>query len=227
MSLDDRVVYTDNGLPAIFFPAGKPEHGGTCSFATDDCLRECPSMLNVNEAEERVLKIFQEDSVDTIVKHILGDIAFINKRDGYDNSMLYWHPWGDCLSGLEQKEYEIMLILSDNFITQYGFTRNRKLWNTVPCRDNLRIGLSVDTEREAIGISKRGLVCWPDFSRGEARLFFGGRFLGRCSDWWCNLEEEEITDCYCEGCFKNGRGCFHRNSPVGTGHLGHDIHLDN
>lgn len=197
-----KLIYNDNCVPSIYFPAGRERDGGTCTYATDECLQGCPSHLVYNGAIQQVFDAFQKYSIEGLVTKILSELQAEGKK------IIQWHAWGDCLPTMIEKEHYIMLRLKSEGITQFGFTRNRELWEAIPTSHNLRIGLSVDSGKEAVALSHRGLVCWPHFNYGQARLFFEGKFVARCSGWWCVRRGEEPVACNCEQCFLLNRGCF-------------------
>jgi hypothetical protein len=208
MKVDDMVVFMDGMFPAILFPVGKPEDGGTCAYLTDHCLLYCPTQ-EINSHEARALEFFKENDVDTIASKLLEDVCF------YSVMHLYWWSWGDCLPELVDKISSIMLKLSDLGLLQNGYTKNRELWERInffsPTRDNLRIGFHVDTPEEAIDGSKEKVMCCPDVEVNKAELYFNGDKVARCCGIWCDwLTVAETRAADCQECYLNKQGCFIR-----------------
>jgi hypothetical protein len=213
MDISDRIVFNGpGGVPSIFFPAGRPEDGGSCSFAIEECLVDCPSALATNEHEVRALDFFKTQPADTIVEKILQDL----ETDVYEYyyNILYWFPWGDCLAELTDKCCEIMTALNDKMIVQYGFTTNRELWENLPLSNRLRMGLSLYTEqspenfKKALELSKDRLVCYPDMKQWQGRFYFDGRLVATCTDWWCTWEDGQTYNSDCLRCIWCHKGCF-------------------
>lgn len=204
LPIEERILFLDNGYPCVYMPTGRPEDGGTCSYATGECLTHCPSYCLVNEHEKRVLEFFKNNNTGNIADRILREL------DMFGTCSLYWYPWGDCLDSLTRKTSEIICMLADKEITQNGFTRNRELWDRLPSNEYIRFGLSVDS----IGIAKAFSVgghntCCPDIETGEARIFYKGEMVARCSGWWCRwIEENRIIEADCVLCIRHEKGCF-------------------
>lgn len=200
----NNLIFKDGDIPSTYFPVGRPEDGGTCAYATEQCWELCPSSQVTNLHEVKALKLMKEQSATWLTNNILRELK--------DAELFQWYVWGDCLPELTKKTAKIMKALHEHGIKQFGFTRNKALWDIVS-ELGIRIGLTVNSEEEAIELSKDNkLVCWPDFDRSEARLHVGGVMVARCSGWWCVLLKEpdvyHNSSCgYClyhkEGCFKN------------------------
>lgn len=213
MKVDDRIVFLDGMFPAIFFPVGLPENGGTCAYLSKHCLQYCPTQ-ETNEHEVRALKFFMENNEGVIIEKILEDMCFYNLMH------LYWWPWGDCLPEMTDKITNIMLKLSEAGILQNGYTRNKSLWkniNFIQRPDNLRIGFHVDTVKEAKSISQGKVICCPDITVNKAELYFNGEKIARCCGIWCDWifpkrlfgnEKIDIRIADCQECFLFKQGCF-------------------
>ena len=209
MRVDNRIVFLDGMFPAIFFPIGPPEKGGTCAYLTDHCLQYCPAQ-ETNKHEIRALKFFKENTEDVIVEKILEDMCFYNLMH------LYWWPWGDCLPELTDKIANIMQKLSVVGILQNGYTRNLELWELINVhheqRENLKIGFHIDTIEGAKTMSNSlggRVVCCPDISVSKAELYFRGQKVARCCGIWCDwLTKNETRAADCQECFIFKQGCF-------------------
>lgn len=206
MKVDNRLVFMDGMFPAIFFPVGKPEDGGSCAYLTDHCLQYCPAQ-ETNRHEIRALEFFKENDISTIVDRILEDMNL------YNIMHLYWWPWGDCLPEMTDKISEIMLDLSEIGLLQNGYTRNLELWKTIKflgVKDNLKIGFHVDTTEDAIEMSSLGhVVCCPDITVGKAELFYRGKKVARCCGIWCEwVTTDDVRVADCQECYLYKQGCF-------------------
>lgn len=197
--MKNKIVFMDGDIPSTYFPVGKPEDGGSCAYATEECLEYCPSAQVVNKHEQAALSLFKKQNALWLAGTILDELG--------GQKLLQWHVWGDCLPELTEKVTAVILSLKSARVDQFGFTRNHKLWENV--RSEVRVGLTVDTEREAVELSKLGLVCWPDVDRNEARLHWDGQMVARCSGWWCTfVDTGEVMNSACSYCIKKRRGCF-------------------
>lgn len=206
MKVDNRIVFMDGMFPAIFFPVGKPEDGGSCEFLSEHCLQYCPAQ-ETNRHEIRALEFFKENTIDIIVDKILEDMNL------YNIMHLYWWPWGDCLPELTDKISEIMLDLSEIGLLQNGYTRNMELWKLISfmrTKDTLRIGFHVDTVEEAKEMSAHGhIICCPDVTVGKAELYLREKKIARCCGIWCEwvtVGDVRVADC--QECFLYKQGCF-------------------
>ena len=214
MKVDDKIVFMDGMFPAIIFPVGKPEDGGTCAYLTDHCLLYCPTQ-ETNKHEVRALQFFKDNTLKTITDKILEDMC------SYNLMHLYWWPWGDCLPEMTDKITDIMWILADVGILQNGYTRNPTLWrniNFVKKPNNLRIGFHVDTIKEAKNLSDGKVICCPDITVNKAEMYFNGEKIGRCCGIWCDWikpgglfknEKVDIRIADCQECYIYKQGCFY------------------
>lgn len=208
MKVDNRLVFMDGMFPAIFFPVGKPEDGGSCAYLTDHCLEYCPAQ-ETNRHEIRALEFFKENDKNTIIAKILEDMTF------YSLMHLYWWPWGDCLPEMTNKIFDIMTDLSEIGLLQNGYTRNPELWklvNFLGVKDNLRIGGHVDTVEDAKALSSKGhVICCPDITVGKAELYYRGKKVARCCGIWCEwITVGDVRVADCQECYLYKQGCFIR-----------------
>jgi hypothetical protein len=204
------IVFMDSDIPSIYFPIGDPGDGGSCAFATEQCMTYCPSGQLRNQYEEKALAFFKENSAKKVADQIKANLGVLADKP-YNAKMLQWFPWGDCLPELTEKTAEIILSLHDAGIPQYGFTRNRKLWMLVPNEDRLHLGLTVDDYDEALLLShvSQKMVAFPSFETGYAHMIFNGKVVSRCSGWWCHTETESRNS-DCTRCLACGEGCYFR-----------------
>jgi len=203
MRVDNKIVFMDGMFPAIFFPVGLPENGGSCAYLTDYCLEYCPAH-EINRHEVRALNYFKDNEVVTIVDRIIDEMC------SECLTHLYWWPWGDCLPELTDKIFLIMIALRRRGILQNGYTRNIDLWDKVPFYDNLRIGFHVDTIEEVMEISTNtNVVCCPEVDKGKAVLYYDKKPVARCCGIWCEwLTTDEVRSADCQECYLYGQGCF-------------------
>lgn len=206
-----RLIMMDCDCPSIYMPVGHPKDGGTCAFATDRCMQYCPSGLVINNIERAVLKFFQDNDAKTITKQLHSEFCELQKNTRVEH-LLQWWTWGDCLPELTEKVAQIIVDLNSMGIPQYGFTRNRQLWKTVPNYNSLHLGLTVDGLHEAFQLSLESgkMTACPDFESGYAQMIFSGKVRARCSGWWCITEQGETRNSDCTQCLAAGEGCYFR-----------------
>ncbi len=209
--MNNKIILMDCDCPSIYMPIGKPVDGGTCAFATDKCMQYCPSGMVINDIERNVLKYFKEKPAKTITEKLHKEFCdlLVNPRA---ERMLQWWTWGDCLPELTKKVAKIIIALYDKGIPQYGFTRNRKLWELIPNQTSLHIGLTIDNMDEALKLSVESgkMTACPDFEAGYAQMIFSGKIRSRCSGWWCITESGETRNSDCTQCLAAGEGCYYR-----------------
>jgi len=204
----------DSDIPSIFFPIGSPKKGGTCEFATKKCIEYCPSGQQINDHERYSLRFFEMNSAQQIFEKLLVDYEALIKIP-YNAHMLQWFVWGDCPSTLTSKSAEVIMLVNSQGIPQYGFTRNKKLWETVPAKNDLNIGLSVDGLKKAKRLSLKSgkMIAHPDISSGYAEMIFAGKVVTRYNGWWCSVvETKEVRNSDCSKCLKEMTGCYSRGS---------------
>ena len=201
----------DCDCPSIYMPIGPPSEGGTCAFATKQCMQYCPSGMVINDVERNVLRFFRENDAGTVVQRLHGEFLEMMKNPRAEQ-MIQWWTWGDCLPELTDKVAAVILGLSDLGVSQYGFTRNRKLWELIPSHDTLHLGLTVDDLDEAMRLSVESgkMIACPSFDEGYAQMIFDGKIRTRCSGWWCITEHDETRNSDCTQCLAAGEGCFYR-----------------
>ena len=209
--MEQRLILMDCDCPSIYMPIGRPSEGGTCAFATTKCMQYCPSGMVANDVERAVLRFFQDNDVDVVTEQLHKEFCCLQRNPRAEH-MLQWWTWGDCLPELTEKIASIITNLHQMGVPQYGFTRNRKLWEVVPNFDSLHIGLTVDDMDKALKLSleNRKMTACPDYESGYAQMIFFGKVRSRCSGWWCITERGETRNSDCTQCLAAGEGCYFR-----------------
>jgi len=205
-----RILHMDSDIPSVFFPIGKLSDGGTCEFATSQCMELCPSggEDEINEHERFAYNFFKTHTDAEILKKMLEDYEFL-LREKYNAHMIQWFTWGDCPSKLTQTVVSTVMSIENKGIPQYGFTRNEELWKAVHSNDILNIGLSIDELYKAkkVSIESGKMIAHPDFVSGYAEMIFNGEIVSRCNGWWCKTSTE-TRNSDCTRCLINGEGCY-------------------
>jgi len=206
-----KIILMDCDCPSIYFPIGPPSEGGTCAFATKKCMEYCPSGMVTNDIERNALRFFFENTDSEIISRLHREFREVLKNPRAER-MLQWWTWGDCLPELTDKVSAVITGLHSRGVPQYGFTRNRALWEAVPDYDSLHIGLTIDDMDEALNLSVTSgkMTACPDFSAGYAQMIFDGEIRARCSGWWCITERGETRNSDCTQCLAAGEGCYYR-----------------
>jgi len=164
-----------------------------------------------NDIERFVLRFFKENSVEIITDRLYKEFCDLQRNPRAEH-MLQWWTWGDCLPELTEKVNSVIIELNRLGVSQYGFTRNQKLWRAVPNYDILHIGLTVDDINEAFRLSVESgkMTACPDYESGYAQMIFSGKVRSRCSGWWCVTERGETRNSDCTQCLVSGEGCYYR-----------------
>ena len=205
MDMENKLVFLDGQFPAILFPVGSLESGGTCAWMTNHCQLYCPTR-ETNYHEKRALDFFRDNDSEIITKKILEDLS------DYSLMHLYWWSWGDCPPDLTDKVFDIMVHLSEIGVLQNGYTRNEILWRNInfPQRNNLKIGAHVDDKPGLLVPDYRDkIVCCPDVLVNKAELYYNGVKIARCCGIWCDwvtVKETRAADC--QECYLYKQGCF-------------------
>lgn len=206
-----RIILMDCDCPSIYFPVGPPSTGGTCAFATTKCMDHCPSGMVTNDIERQALAFFRDNDAGAIIQRLRDEFTDL-LRQPRSEKLLQWYTWGDCPPELTGKVSAVIMGLHAGGVPQYGFTRNRRLWESLPCRASLHIGLTVDDMDEALtlSVSSGRMTACPDYESGYAQMIFDGKVRSRCSGWWCITEAKETRNSDCTQCLAAGQGCFYR-----------------
>jgi hypothetical protein len=206
MNVNNILLFPDGIYPAIYFPVGLPEKGGSCAFLTEHCLEYCPS-VETNKYEIQALEFFKKNNETIIINKILQEIKSFNVRH------IYWFPWGDCLPELTEKIINIIIGLKQANIIQNGFTRNEKFFNNVPFNKNIRIGFHLDSTKELKKYETiNKIFCIPDVDVGKAELYYKNKKIARCCGVWCEwLNKNQLMSADCQKCYIKNQGCFYKN----------------
>ena len=202
-----KILYSEEEVAHIHFPAGLPKDGGTCEFATETCLKNCPQERNKLLCE--TLRFFEKHTVEYITETIREQISELGCI------LLYWFWSGDCPSRLTVKVNQVQKQLSLADVTQIGFTRNIELWRLSQSIPNIRIVLTIESEDRVESLAEEGrLVGVPDYTKETVRIYLDGTYHAICGDGWLGcgshwLEEcGEVYEAICSKCYKAMRGCF-------------------
>jgi len=198
-----------HGVAAIFFPVGEIDKGGTCEFATKECLEMCAAFKNATDENiigyEHKLKVFEfitKVSLFLVCNQIVEDLSQMNPK------LLYWFASGDCMEKYVNRISAIMEHLSLEGIIQCGFTRNKKLWKRTQEIQNVNIALTMEKLED---ISKTGiisgLISIPDYKTGKINLYTNSILRGSCGGYNTKLDEVVHKD-NCKECYKMKKGCF-------------------
>lgn len=201
----------------IYFPVGKLENGGTCEFATAECLKECiafhPDAKDPKIPYEDKLSTyhyFSENSDEIIVKNIITELIESSCR------IISWFVSGDCPTDLVYKIINVMLLLQNAGIVQCGFTRNRELHSDLYFKNksysdiddwempsDLRIVLTVENIEKARGEFKtddvndgygRIIFGCPDYRNKKVNLYIRDQSYYSCyDDYYYNKPDVEIV----------------------------------
>jgi hypothetical protein len=197
-----------NGVPAIFFPVGEIDKGGTCEFATKKCLEMCSAFRNATDENiigyEPKLKIFKfiiKMPLFLVCHQIMEDLNQMNSK------LLYWFASGDCMKKHIDRISTIMKHLSLEEIIQCGFTRNKTLWKRTQQIQNINIALTMEfKDVSKIGFTS-GLISVPDYKTGKIKLYMNNVFQGSCGGYRTELKEA-IQENDCNKCYEMKKGCF-------------------
>lgn len=213
-------------VAGIFFPIGKQSEGGTCQYASSECLSNCyakkkdyDETVNIPESEKKeIYKFFTSYPIVSVCVEILKEMEELQA------SILSWFASGDCLDVDVDRIYRMMMLLQEEGVIQNGFTRNVKLWQKFVANkqvnyDVFRLVLTVENldkgQVPTCGVGAPKTV-WavPDYEKGSVNLFHGR--LGYTTYGSCGSgsvhhkfegkEVEIATNCL--GCFKKKIGCF-------------------
>ena len=203
-----RILHMDSDIPSIYFPIGSIESGGTCEFATKTCIKHCPSGMEINSHERYAYNYFKRRSTESITKKMITDFNTLVEFP-YNAKMIQWFTWGDCPSLLTDKVHSVIMNIYEYGIPQYGFTRNKRLWELTPSRYSLNIGLSIENIKKAkiVSIESGKLIGHPDYATGYAEMIFNGKIVSKCNGWWCKTKYETMNS-DCRRCLNHMEGCY-------------------
>ena len=194
------LIHIEGKISRIYFPSGKIKDGGTCSFATKKCLKECGSSTT-NVREKYVYAFISQKNIFEICSRIYEE--YIKSK----TKLLQWFESGDCPKKDTNRIIEIIELLSKQKIPQFGFTRNRKLWEKVNEFDNVNFVLSVENRTRAENLSEKGCIAVPNYKTGKIKLYKSLEYVGSCGGAWYELEDVVLEN-NCYKCYEKNRGCF-------------------
>ncbi len=209
----DKILRPFGGTGAVCFPIGLPKDGGTCEFATEQCLKYCCAKGDFEYDEEIHIsheekEVIHETFMATMpIDWILDEI--VKELDGLQTTLLYWFGAGDCMT----KDLKRICELIDKMpggIVQMGFTRNVDLWK----RYKRIFALTLDNE-EDIG-KREGLFALPDYKHTTTNLRLkthqrSGYRGFSCSAVWVTekgVDKKIKHYANCRTCYRLNFGCF-------------------
>lgn len=207
--MTEKLLYPDGRHLALYFPAGLPERGGSCSFASMKCLTNCLSYLVHNSVTKHTVDIFDTRTIEEIVGMMYEQLRQRKPK------LLEWFCWGDCMPEKTEQVLQIMKELSKKGVIQCGFTRNIELWRGSHKIKNVHLGFTTEDESEIVYLAEEGLVAVPDYWTGETKIYLGAErgLVGGCGG---NFYREKATQIdyepECIECYKKKRGCFTQKS---------------
>jgi len=208
---ETKILHIFSGVAGVFFPAGKLEDGGTCEFASCECLEKCAAFSNATNKNKigyqpkyEALEFITKQPIFVVCNKILEEMSRLESR------ILYWFAAGDCMRRHTQRIASIMRHLSLEGVIQCGFTRNRTLWGIASEISGLHLALTIEDEEAAKKLSNEGIVVIPDYESEKILFYFNTRHYGSCGvKGYNDLSELSIGDS-CKDCYKNRLGCFAR-----------------
>ena len=207
------IVRKDGLVSAIFFPPGSVIDGGTCQFATKECLYNCYAEKSALVKE--IYKFITEEEIFKVCSKIRDDFSRLG------GEVLHWFSAGDCESKHQERLLKIMRYLSKEDVVQCGFTRNKSLYSKANKIRNMNMIFTVETFDEIKKQKIIGKVAVPNYETGYINIYLtkpseikeGFRSLGTCGGTWYEYKvkgkTELITEADCNYCFKNRLGCFY------------------
>jgi hypothetical protein len=214
MNENPQLLRPFTGTGAVFFPIGKPP-GGTCAFATDECLRACymadPSGFDeetrITNTEKRSI---YRDVVSSPIE-VVRD-AFLCDLYGLQTRILAWFGSGDCLMSDVDHISRLIESMPDS-VVQMGFTRNRTLWE----RHKDVFSLSINSKEEAS--DPNAMYSIPDYEKETSVMYVPAYQVrgGHCGPILCkdhDRNRSELTHYInCKTCHRLHTGCFDRRRP--------------
>lgn len=222
-----KLLHKFSGVMAIFFPVGKTTKGGTCEFATEQCLKECAAFKFATKDN----KIPYKNKLDLYKAITTGDTGLVvdeivKEMKERDVNILYWFASGDCQKKYTQRIFNIMRHISLEGIVQQGFTRNIVLWRNALEIENMNMVLTVESGGKISDDMKRsrGLFAEPDFKTGKVKIFqyywevteprweyyCGGSFTrptrNKATTGWSVNDIEKGPNC--QLCYDKKKGCY-------------------
>lgn len=216
-----RLLYPFSGCSAVFFPVGLPKDGGTCEFATKQCLKECAAFKNATKTN-KIPYDRKEQIYEDITRFPIFDVCRqISLQLSVTKKILYWFASGDCRKQHTKRIARIIRYMSDDVHIQIGFTRNIELWKKVKDLPYVTFVLTVKSKKD---ITKGGLFAIPNFDTGQVTIIrnewvvkkpkweyscpsiYGSASRNRNTTYW--HKETILQEANCQMCFDEKKGCF-------------------
>lgn len=226
-----ELLHKFSGCLAIFFPVRRLSDGGTCQFATEQCLRECAAFKNASESNKipydekvRIYKRVTEASIFGVCSSFVDQLSRCEPP-----RLLYWFASGDCPSKHQDRISTIMKYLSEQGVTQVGFTRNIDLWEETHELKGTKFVLTVEDEADIDNkIRKSGLYAVPNYKTGRVRVIrntwvvkepryeyhcpppvaFGRPYRNKPRAYWRKDTVNPEFHADCRICLNEAIGCF-------------------
>lgn len=196
------LIHKEGQVARIYFPSGKIKDGGTCSFLTKKCDKMC-SASSTNIRERYTYSFISQKNIFEVCAQLYNDFKKSKAK------LFQWFESGDCPKKDTKRITEIIEMLSKQDVPQFGFTRNKKLWESVNEFDDVNFVLSIEDKKKAEDLSEEGTVAFPVYKTGKINLYKNRRRSGSCGGGWYELEEEKlVVENNCWECYKKNRGCF-------------------
>lgn len=201
------------GTGTIFFPVGLPP-GGTCYFATPDCLDSCYAVdpndanfdedLKISEDEkQRIFNLFLSMNYEKLANRIVSEL------EGLQTTILHWFGSGDCPPDLTSFVSLVIRSIPANII-QMGFTRNKELWE----KHKDIFALTIESEKEAT--DSEALYSIPNYKE-QVSVMYSPKYEvrgGYCGPLTCRdirRDHKELEHYInCKTCLRLKTGCFDR-----------------
>jgi hypothetical protein len=222
--MERKILYNAFGYGVIYFPKGEQHEGGSCQFATEECLLSCEEENND----------FVKDVYDFVITKPVSEVLaqIVNELKENNMTLLYWFESGDCESKHEDRVIKIIEGVASLGFVQSGFTRNVNFWKRTRNIPRTRLVLTVENMGQ-IDEFESGVFGIPMYGERNTRfvvktsktepLQYG--MCGYCNDTWMELQSSEmievanceerfvyrtdgVFEASCALCLKHQRGCF-------------------
>lgn len=209
--MNKRIVFKYNDVGVLYFPAGSIDIGGTCEFATENCLKYCPEIANNRQPHYDTYNFIVKNDVEVVFNKIKKDLFALDKK------VLTWFAAGDCMMKGMNHILDIMVEVSMVGIVQHGFTRNVSLWEKAQGIQNMYLALTVESKKDKLFREGFGRVVIPDYEKDMITLYqleevdvFEPKEIAMCSGvFWADvLVGSELRESNCSVCYDNLEGCF-------------------
>lgn len=215
-----KLLHPFINTPAIYFPVGKLEEGGTCEFATKNCLAECAvykhlfcdDILHYRRKEAVYKRVTGQDPL-----LVASDI--LNELNETNSNILCWFASGDCPAKDTEQICNVAMLLQMKGINQAMITRSHELYKLVRRKRlesfHATIGIALTTESiDSIDETEAGLLVVPDYKEGSIQFYIhgAGKDLVKTSSFSAYNDQhkrkpvESLSNC--RDCLITRKGCF-------------------